>query len=364
MTMDILALVLAGFLLTGYVVLEGFDLGVGILRLFIQDEKERLLMLKAIEPTWDAAEVWLVAAALVFIFAFPQISAPALTGFYFSLKLWLIAIVVRAFATELRNRCSVRWHHFCDLLLGLASAFSAFFIGLIVGDLVVGLPLDEEHEFAVSTASVLNPYSLLLGATSLALFLLHGGLFLILKTEGELQKKVRHWITPAILVFTVLYLVVTVVTPFLAYQMVSPFVRWPILFLLPFLTLIAVAALHNQVRRALFSRAFLTSCAIAVGFSGLFWLGIFPNLVISNSAPENNLTIFNSVASEKVTSASVILAALGLPVVFIYTFCAFWIFRGKVKGDETRRLQVPESDTEYWSVGSGQHAVSKRSMSA
>lgn len=333
--LDILGFILAGIFLTGYVLLDGFDLGVGILRLFVKDEQDKRTMLRAIEPTWDAAELWLIAAAAVLVVAFPEVESSVLSGFYLALKLWLLAIVIRIVAIESRNRLSEAWHRTCDGFLGVASICSAFLIGAMVGALVWGVPLDEEHEFSETLHLMVNPCSILFGFTTLSLFIMHGTLFLVMKTDGALQKKARTWIRPAITVFAVIYAVATFITPVFIPHMVLPLEAHPGLILLPIVTVLALANIVRQVYLRRNLAAFLSSCTVIVGLSSLFGVGMFPNLVISLS-PENTLTIFNAVNARKIMTALTILGGLGIPFVVAYTACAYWIFRGKVQPEDTR----------------------------
>lgn len=350
-SLEVLGFILAGIFLTGYVLLDGFDLGVGILRLFIKDERQKRLMLMTIEPTWDAAGFWLIAAAGVLVAAFPEVESPALSGFYLALKLWLVAIVVRVVATESRNRLWKTWHRTCDVLLGVASIFSAFLVGAMVGALIGGVPLDEDHEFVGTVPVMLNPYSILFGFTTLALFIMHGSLFLVLKTTGILQARARTWVWPAMAAFAVMYAVATIITPVFVRHMRSPLETHPGLILLPMATILA---LINAVRQATAHRdlaAFLSSCAVVIGLSSLFWVGMFPNLVISLSRPENTLTIFNAESSRKIMTALTCLGGLGIPFVVTYTACAYWTFRGKVKPEDAllKHAGPPVSEEHgYW----------------
>ena len=205
--------VLLGILLAGYAVLDGFDLGVGMLHLVLaRDDTERRLVLNSIGPLWDGNEVWLVTFGGALFAAFPEAYATAFSGFYLPFVLLLFALVFRAAAIEFRSKVrSPAWRSTWDGAFTAASLGAALLMGVTVGNLVWGVPL-RDGVMRAGLLELLHPYALLMGGMTVALFAMHGSLFLYLKTEGELQERVVPWMWRTFGVFNALYVLVTIAT--------------------------------------------------------------------------------------------------------------------------------------------------------
>ena len=189
--------VLVGVLFTGYAMLDGFDLGVGQLHLLAKGDQERRIMLNAIGPVWDGNEVWLVTGGGALFAAFPEVYATVFSGFYLPFVLLLVALIFRAVAIEFRSKQPMRWWRaMWDWSFFGGALLSALLIGVTMGNIAWGLPLDSRGEFAGSFLGLLHPYALILGVTTVALFMMHGAIYVLMKTEGALHDRARGWVNP------------------------------------------------------------------------------------------------------------------------------------------------------------------------
>jgi cytochrome d ubiquinol oxidase subunit II len=195
---------LVGLLLTGYAILDGFDLGVGALHLFTSKDEDRRIFLNAIGPVWDGNEVWLVTGGGALFAAFPHVYATVFSGFYLALMLLLMMLIFRAVAIEFRSKQPMAWwRRAWDVSFSIASVVSSLLLGVALGNIAWGVPLRPDHEYAGTFLGLLNPYSLMVGLTTVALFTMHGAIYLVMKTQGELHDKVRGWINNAIILFVI-----------------------------------------------------------------------------------------------------------------------------------------------------------------
>ncbi len=326
---------LVGILFTGYVILDGFDLGVGVLHLFaVKRDEERRVFLNAIGPVWDGNEVWLVTGGGALFAAFPAVYATVFSGFYLAFMALLCALIFRAVAIEFRSKHpSPRWRAFWDAGFAGGSLFSSLLIGVAMGNIAWGVPLDARGEFAGSFLGLLNPYALLMGVTTVALFAMHGAIYLVLKTEGELEARVRRWVNPLIITFILCYVILTLATLLYVPHITGAFRREPWFFAIVIPVVLAIANIPREVSHGREFRAFLSSVAAMAGLMVIFGIGMYPHLVYSHPLPEHSLTAFNAASSRKTLGIMLTIALLGIPVVLAYSASIYWIFRGKVKLD-------------------------------
>ncbi len=326
---------LVGVLLTGYAVLDGFDLGVGALHLFTSEDEDRRILINAIGPVWDGNEVWLVTGGGALFAAFPEVYASVFSGFYLAFMLLLVTLIFRAVAIEFRSKQpSRRWRRSWDTAFAVGSTGAAFLTGVALGNIAHGVPLDAQHRFAGSFFSLLKPYSLIVGATTVTLFAMHGNIYLLLKTEGALQTRVRSWVPKTITLFMVMYGITSAFTVLHLPHMTRNLFAHPFLFVIPVLNVLAVLNIPREVAHGRVGRAFLSSCAAMALLLLLFGVGLFPNLVYSAPTAAYSLHIYNAASSQKTLGIMAIIAALGVPIVLAYTISIYWIFRGKVTLDE------------------------------
>jgi cytochrome d ubiquinol oxidase subunit II len=330
--LNVLWFALVGILFTGYAILDGFDLGVGALHLFTKTDAERRVMLNSIGPVWDGNEVWLVTGGGALFAAFPLVYATVFSGFYLAFMLLLVALIFRAVAIEFRSKQPMGWWRtLWDTGFSLGSFLSALLIGVALGNIAWGVPLDGEHEFAGTFLGLLRPYPLLVGVTTVALFAMHGAIYGVLKTEGELHEKLRSWANRSLAIFIVCYLAVTGATLFYVPHMTETLQAHPWLFFIAGLNALAIANIPREISRRRDFNAFLSSCASMVALMTLFGMGMFPNMVYSSPAPQNSLTLLNSASSQKTLGIMLIVAVIGVPLVLTYTIIIYRVFRGKVR---------------------------------
>ena len=324
--------ILLGVLFTGYAILDGFDLGVGALHLFTKTDEERRVMLNSIGPVWDGNEVWLVTGGGALFAAFPMVYATVFSGFYMAFMLLLVALIFRAVAIEFRSKLTMTWwRRMWDVGFSMGSVLSALLIGVALGNIACGVPLDGDHEFAADFFYLLRPYPLLVGVTTVALFAMHGAIYAVKKTDGELHDKIRGWVNRCIVLFVVCYVAVTVATLLYLPHMTSLLRSHPWLYLIAVFNALAIACIPRQIRKGDDFGAFLCSCAAMVALMALFGVGMFPHMVYSFPHPENSLTLVNAASSHKTLGIMLIVALIGVPLVLTYTISIYRIFRGKVK---------------------------------
>lgn len=324
--------ILVGVLFTGYAVLDGFDLGVGALHLFTKDDHERRVMLNSIGPVWDGNEVWLVTGGGALFAAFPMVYATVFSGFYLAFMLLLVALIFRGVAIEFRGKLAAPWwRRMWDIGFSVGSVLSSLLIGVAIGNIALGVPLDAQHEFAGTFPGLLNPYALLVGVTTVALFAMHGAIYAVMKTEGELHDKLRRWAIRCIVVFSVLYVSVSVATFVYVPHMTRILLAHPWLLSIVAFNILAIAGIPYAFRKGRDFLAFLSSCGAMLALMALFGLGMFPDMVRSLPNPENSLTLVNAASSQKTLAIMLIVAGIGVPLVLTYTIGIYRIFRGKVK---------------------------------
>lgn len=326
--------ILIGVLLTGYAILDGFDLGVGSLHLLVKDDAERRIMLNSIGPVWDGNEVWLVTGGGALFAAFPHVYATVFSGFYTAFMLLLAGLIFRAVAIEFRSkRPSKRWRSAWDIAFSISSILIALLMGVALGNIVTGIPLAADKEFAGNFWTLVNPYTLLVGITTLSLFMMHGAIYAVLKTEGALQEKVRGWVNNTIIFFVIMYVTTTMATLIYFPHMLDHFKNSPLFFVVAILNMLAIANIPREIHHKREFRAFLSSAASIAALLTIFAIGLFPNIVLSNPNPELSLNIYNAASSQKTLNIMLIMAIIGIPFVLAYTISIYWIFRGKVKLD-------------------------------
>jgi cytochrome d ubiquinol oxidase subunit II len=336
--MDLQAIwfLLVGVLIIGYAILDGFDLGVGVLHLFHKTDQERRVSLNAIGPVWDGNEVWLLTGGGALFAAFPIVYATVFSGFYLALMLLLVALILRAVSMEFRGKVeSPQWKKLWDWAFGIGSILPAVLLGVAFGNILRGIPINEQGHFTGSFWGLLNPYALLIGILSLALFTMHGAIYLGLKSDGDLQRRVisvasRFWVSTTAL-YTVATLATLFVSPFLFEGMLGNPLFW-VLFLLLLASLIAIPLLLKGNK--LFP-SFLASSILIASVIGLSAVSLFPRLVPSSTDLGYSLTIRNASSTPATLSVMLVIALIGMPVVIGYTIFIYRVFKGKVELTET-----------------------------
>ena len=324
--------VLVGVLFCGYAMLDGFDLGVGMLHLFARSDTQRRTLLNAIGPVWDGNEVWLVTAGGALFAAFPNVYATLFSGFYLPFMLLLTALIFRAVSIEFRSKqAHGAWRSIWDVGFFIGSLLASLLLGVLVGNLAWGIPLDAQHHYAGGFWNLLNPYALLVGITTVALFMMHGAIYLVMKTEGPLHDQVREWVKNTMIFFIICYALTTMATLLYVPRMGQPFRERPWLGIVAVLNMLAIANVPRAIYHKRDFSAFASSCFSILCLMGLFGMGLFPQMIPSNPDPANGLDIWQGASSPKTLRIMLVIALVGMPLVLAYTVSIYWVFRGKVK---------------------------------
>ncbi|MFQ5807002.1 MAG: cytochrome d ubiquinol oxidase subunit II [Phycisphaerae bacterium] len=332
MDLNVLWFILLGMLLTGYAVLDGFDLGVGILHLGAGSDRDRRVLMNSIGPLWDGNEVWLVTFGGALFAAFPHAYATAFSAFYLPFMLLLFALIFRAVSMEFRSkRESPTWRTFFDYCFFGASTLATFLFGVAVGNSMKGIKIGEDMEYAGALLDLLRPYPLLVGIFAVSLFAMHGAIYLYLKTTGELQKQIHEWMWRAFGLFLVTYLLTTIFTLARIPSAVRNFEEHPWAWVVVVLNVLAIANIPRAIFQNRPGDAFISSCCTIAAFVFLFMIALYPNLIASSLDPDWSLTIYKAASSQKTLRIMAIIAFLGMPFVLAYTTIVYWVFRGKVE---------------------------------
>jgi cytochrome d ubiquinol oxidase subunit II len=325
---------LLGVLMAGYGILDGFDLGVGILHLCVRKDEERRVLMNAIAPLWDGNEVWLVVFGGATFAAFPRAYAAAFSGFYLPFMLILVALIFRGVSMEFRGkRPEALWRLFWDVAFAAASALAAFLFGVVVGNCMRGVPLGAHGDFvrAPGVFDLFGPYPVATGLFAVATFAMHGAIYLHLKTEGELQKRVHGWMWTTFGIFLVMYVLMTIFTMATNRPSIEKFANYPWVWIVVVLNVLAIANIPRAIYLDKPFYAFLSSSATIAAFTVLFGMTLYPNMIASSVSPEFNLTLAKAASSETTLWIMLAVALLGMPFVLTYTATIYWVFRGKVR---------------------------------
>ena len=323
---------LLGVLLAGYAILDGFDLGVGILHPLARDDRERRLFVNAIGPMWDGNEVWLVTFGGALFAMFPEAYATIFSGFYLAFMLLLFALILRAVSLEFRSKMqSAGWRTAWDRGFFASSLLATLLFGVAVGNVMSGIPLDERGVFVGRFVDLLGPYPLLIGALAVSLFAMHGALYLFLKTEGALQERLQDWLWHTWGIFLVLYVLTTMVTLVRLPGAAANFERFPWAAVAVVANVLAVANIPRALVRERYGEAFVSSSFVIAALVFLFGMAMYPNLVAASNDPAHSLTLYRAASSETTLKIGLLIAVIGMPFVLSYTAVIYWTFRGKVQ---------------------------------
>jgi cytochrome d ubiquinol oxidase subunit II len=330
MDLNILWFILIGVLYTGFFILEGFDFGVGILLPFLgKNDTERRVIINTIGPHWDGNEVWLLTAGGATFAAFPQWYATLFSGFYLPLFLLLMALILRGVAFEFRSKDDhPTWRKMWDWTIFVGSLLPAILLGVAFANLVRGVPIDAKMQYTGGFFNLLNPYALVGGLASLATFVLHGAIFLSLKTSGNLIERARAaarklWL-PVVVILSIFLVSTYLATDIYEHLGVSPGV-------VPLTGMVAILLVGYFLRKGLDGWAFgMTAITIAFSLITMFQI-LFPRVMISSTNPDWSLTIYNAASSPYTLRTMTIIALILVPMVLAYQGWSYWVFRKRIQ---------------------------------
>lgn len=328
--------ILIAILFTGYFFLEGFDFGVGMLMPWIsKDEVDRRVVLTTVGPYWDANEVWLLTAGGAMFAAFPHWYATMFSGFYIALFAILVALILRAVGFEFRAKAPERWwKSTCDKFVFWGSFLPAFLWGVAITNLVRGVPIGADKDFAGSLLSLLHPFALLGGAVSVIVFCLHGALFLSLRTEGDMRQRVLRlaamlWWPAAVVLLLFSWWGRSETVIFEGMGLVPG--TLPLLAMLSFVAALPLIKLGRE------SWAFVAIGCTIIFATAVAFKGLFPRVMPSSLGSEFDLTIYNASSSELTLKIMFFVALLFVPIVLLYQGWSYWVFRRRVTRDAITR---------------------------
>ena len=334
MEFQIIWFILWAVLWAVYFMLDGFDLGVGMLQKFLgRNEAERGAIIRTIGPVWDGNEVWLLTAGGATFAAFPTTYALMFSYLYTALLLILFSLIVRGVSVELRGKEEgATWRSRWETAFLVSSFLPALLFGVAFGNIFQGLPMDADG-YHGNLFTLLNPYGLLTGIFFVLLFIMHGALWIGVKTTGDLSKRASGFANKVwypLLVVAVLFLIHTK----FATNLYSNFVGTPVLFVMPILAVLALLGIKIFAAKGALLTAFASSCVtiLSVTFTGV--IGLFPNLIPSSIDPRYSLTIFNSSSSPYTLKIMTGVALVFVPIVIAYQAWNYRVFRKKIDPNE------------------------------
>jgi len=330
--LQILWFILIAVLWIGFFFLEGFDFGVGMLLPFIgKKDEERRAVINTIGSVWDGNEVWLLTAGGATFAAFPEWYATMFSGFYLAFFLLLVGLIMRGISFEYRSKdANPAWRNRFDWMIAIGSFLAALLLGAAFANLARGVPIDQNMMFTGNLFTLLNPYGLLGGLTTVAIFLLHGANFLGLKLEGELRERVNVFAKKLWIGTTVLYIalaVFTYVAGFWSRGFVNPGV-------VPIAALAALLVAGYFINRRMEGWAFIMVALNIVLTQVSFFSMTFPNVMLSTTNPEWSLTIYNASSSQYTLGVMSIVALIFVPIVLAYQGWTYYMFRKRISTDK------------------------------
>jgi cytochrome bd ubiquinol oxidase subunit II len=332
---------LVAVMITAYVVLDGFDLGAGVLHFLIaRTDPERRIVIRTIGPVWDGNEVWLLAGGGTLFFAFPLLYASGFSGFYLPLMIVLWLLILRGIGVELRMHLdSTVWRGFFDGCFAIASLLLTIFYGAALGNVVRGVPLNKEGYFFLPLwtnwrtgpePGILDWYTVIAGLVALVALTIHGAHYVAVKTSGDLNARARRvaaalW--PALLLVTLLSLWATL---FIRPEVLTNYRRYPFLFVIPVAVALSLMAMLLHRRRGNDKAAFIFSSAYLIFMMVGAAAAVYPNLLVSTTDPALNITVERAAAGSYALSIGLIWWSFGMVLAIGYFVFVYRMFRGKV----------------------------------
>ncbi|HSQ39468.1 MAG TPA: cytochrome d ubiquinol oxidase subunit II [Anaerolineales bacterium] len=327
-TLQTIWFILIAVLWIGFFFLEGFDFGVGMLLPFLgKKDEERRAIINSIGSVWDGNEVWLLTAGGATFAAFPHWYATMFSGFYLALFLLLVGLIIRGISFEYRSKdASPVWRNRFDWMIAIGSFLAALLLGAAFANLARGVPIDENMMFTGNLFTLLNPYGLLGGLTTVAIFLLHGANFLGLKLEGELRERVNRFAKKLWIAATVLYVILGIFT-YIAGFWNNGHIKPGVIPIAAVVVLLVAGYFINQKREGW---AFIMVALNIVLTQVTFFTMTFPNVMLSSTDYDWSLTIYNASSSQYTLTVMSIVALIFVPIVLAYQGWTYYMFRKRI----------------------------------
>jgi cytochrome d ubiquinol oxidase subunit II len=324
-----------GLLWAVYFITDGFDLGIGTLMPFLaRNEDDKKIMVNAIGPLWDGNEVWLLTAGGVTFAAFPLVYAVMFSSLYTALMLILFALILRGVAFEFRSKIeSDRWRKIWDNCIFIGSAAPALLFGVAFANIFRGIPIDQNGIYLGNLFTLLNPYGLLGGVLFLLLFLVHGALWLSIKSEGELQNRAvstANMLWPVLVGFAVIFLIASA----FATRLYDNFLAYPLLFAVVLLAVVGLFGIKIFLVKKTYFKAWFASALTIICCTFYGVIGLYPNMFPSNIDESYSLTAHNAASSPLTLKIMLVVVVIFVPIVLAYQIWAYNLFKGKVAEED------------------------------
>jgi cytochrome d ubiquinol oxidase subunit II len=326
-----------GLLFSGYAILEGFDYGAGAWHLFFRKDESRRIAINAIGPIWDANQVWLIIGGGALFAGFPVMYATMLSTMYIPFMLFLILLVLRSAAIKFRSAEEMKWwRKTWDITYFLSNSLIAFLLGVVLGNLLEGMDIGENFSYQGGVFfSFLSPYAIMVGLTTLSIFMTQGAIFLLLKTEGRLHARLTFLLKKGMYFFILSFLLTSVYTLIYLPGVIDNFKENPIFFAIPILAFLAVANIPRLVSKKKYALALIFSSLTMAFLLMLVAFQLYTVLLPSTIDSTYDVTIYNAASSEKSLGIMLTIVLIGAPLLVLYFLFLYRTFYGKVKIDDT-----------------------------
>lgn len=326
-----------GLLFSGYAILEGFDYGAGAWHLFFKTDENRRIAIHAIGPLWDANQVWLIIGGGALFAGFPVMYATLLSSMYIPFMLFLMLLVLRSASIKFRSAEKMLWwRKTWDIVYTISNVSIAFLLGVVLGNVLQGFEIGENYSYKGGIFfAFLSPYALMVGFTTLSIFMTQGAIFLLLKTEGRLHARLTFLLKKGMLFFIVSFSITTLYTLIFIPGVTDNFKENPLFFILPILSFLAVANVPRLVSKKKYFQALVFSSLTMAFLLMLVAFQLYPTLLISTIDPAFSITIYNAASSQKSLGIMLTIVLIGAPLLAAYFLFLYKTFNGKAELDDT-----------------------------
>lgn len=326
-----------GLLFSGYAILEGFDFGAGAWHLFLKKDLSRRIAINAIAPVWDANQVWLVIGGGALFAGFPVMYATMLSAMYIPFILFLMFNVLRAVAIKFRSDEEMLWwRKTWDYVYSISSIMISFLLGVVLGNVLQGFALGPNYSYQGDMFfSFLSPYAIMVGLTTLSLFMTQGAIYLLLKTEGRLHARLTFLLKKGMIFFIISFGITTLYTLVFIPEVTENFRANPLYFVVPIVSFLAVANVPRLASKKRYMLALVFSSLTMSFLLVLVALQLYPTLLISTIDPKYSVTIYNAASSQKSLGIMLTIVVIGTPLLAAYFIFLYRTFNGKVQLDDT-----------------------------
>jgi len=326
-----------GLLFSGYAILEGFDYGAGMWHLFFRKDLSRRIAINAIGPLWDANQVWFIIGAGALFAGFPVMYATMLSSMYIPFMVFLMLLILRSSAIKFRSAEEMRWwRKTWDIIYFVSNLLISFLLGVVLANILQGIPLAQNYSYRGGIfLSFLSPYAILVGLTTVSIFMTQGAIFLLLKTEGRLYARLTFLLKRGMIFFIVSFAGTSLYTLVYLPGVTDKFKEYPVSFIVPVLAFLAVANVPRLVSKKKYAYALVFSSLTMSFLLMLVAIQLYPVLLPSTIDPAYSVTIYNAASSMKSLGIMLTIVLIGTPLLAGYFLFLYKTFHGKVKLDDT-----------------------------